>query len=338
MPNSEEAVGSFLSHHGILGQKWGVRRFQNKDGSYTAAGKKHRKTTSAASKYEKKGEATRNNLEEYTVGKIHQYQMPNGEIVRSALRLDDFVRQEIDVHEHKENTGITKEIKPDSFYAGTTFNHVISDPHQTFMHDNYMLTDEDLKECNPHFGRPGTVSNCAKCAATMELRLRGLDVHAGHSDFGADTHAMELWFPGAQRIDYSSSSVQDALSSYGPETSGTLSVRYPNNGGGHALHWTNSSNGEFEIQDGQSGERFSSFAEMAREYGIDMSRPVTTYRLDECAWDMNASSNDSVIRTDTSRAGPLSFSYEFRDQNNGTLSRQWKNMDPDNEKDQRWAW
>ena len=28
-----------LDHHGIKGQKWGVRRFQNKDGSLTAAGK-----------------------------------------------------------------------------------------------------------------------------------------------------------------------------------------------------------------------------------------------------------------------------------------------------------
>ena len=32
-----------LYHHGILGQKWGVRRFQNKDGSLTAAGKERHK-------------------------------------------------------------------------------------------------------------------------------------------------------------------------------------------------------------------------------------------------------------------------------------------------------
>lgn len=31
-----------LTHHGITGMKWGVRRYQNKDGSLTSAGKRRR--------------------------------------------------------------------------------------------------------------------------------------------------------------------------------------------------------------------------------------------------------------------------------------------------------
>ena len=36
-------MNSNLQHHGIKGQKWGVRRFQNKDGSLTLAGKRRQK-------------------------------------------------------------------------------------------------------------------------------------------------------------------------------------------------------------------------------------------------------------------------------------------------------
>lgn len=52
-----------LRHYGVLGMKWGQRRFQNKDGSLTAAGKKHYEKTGeygytykshATKKYEKK--------------------------------------------------------------------------------------------------------------------------------------------------------------------------------------------------------------------------------------------------------------------------------------------
>ena len=31
-----------LMHHGIKGQKWGIRRYQNEDGTLTIAGKKQR--------------------------------------------------------------------------------------------------------------------------------------------------------------------------------------------------------------------------------------------------------------------------------------------------------
>ena len=38
----------YLVHHGILGMKWGIRRYQNKDGSLTPAGKER-----IAKQYEK---------------------------------------------------------------------------------------------------------------------------------------------------------------------------------------------------------------------------------------------------------------------------------------------
>lgn len=45
-----------LYHHGVIGQKWGQRRYQNEDGSLTEEGRRHRgyKTTSS-SKNTKKG-------------------------------------------------------------------------------------------------------------------------------------------------------------------------------------------------------------------------------------------------------------------------------------------
>lgn len=49
-----------IQHYGVLGMKWGVRRYQNSDGTLTAAGKKRKQKqeTKAAIKAEKKDRAT----------------------------------------------------------------------------------------------------------------------------------------------------------------------------------------------------------------------------------------------------------------------------------------
>lgn len=46
--------GSFLEHHGILGQKWGIRRFQNYDGTLKNAGKKRRSEDRVKKRAERK--------------------------------------------------------------------------------------------------------------------------------------------------------------------------------------------------------------------------------------------------------------------------------------------
>lgn len=48
--HGESQMYNELYHHGILGQKWGVRRFQNRDGSYTSKGRdRHAKAESEES-------------------------------------------------------------------------------------------------------------------------------------------------------------------------------------------------------------------------------------------------------------------------------------------------
>lgn len=43
-----------LVHHGIKGQKWGVRRYQNEDGTLTSAGKERYSDNEYVSRYSEK--------------------------------------------------------------------------------------------------------------------------------------------------------------------------------------------------------------------------------------------------------------------------------------------
>lgn len=57
MSNIFETESTSLQHHGILGQKWGVRRFENKNGTLTHAGRK-RYDTDEDGDYKKVGNKT----------------------------------------------------------------------------------------------------------------------------------------------------------------------------------------------------------------------------------------------------------------------------------------
>lgn len=53
-----DRIDNFFAHHGIKGQKWGIRRFQNADGSLTEEGKKRYNSGSDSGKETEKKELT----------------------------------------------------------------------------------------------------------------------------------------------------------------------------------------------------------------------------------------------------------------------------------------
>ena len=58
--SSEPSSANELYHHGIIGMKWGIRRYQNKDGTLTEAGKRRQMDESSDSYYTDKNANRRN--------------------------------------------------------------------------------------------------------------------------------------------------------------------------------------------------------------------------------------------------------------------------------------
>lgn len=76
-----------LYHHGILGQKWGVRRYQNSDGTYTAAGKARRNDSYEPGKQKQSKSSSDSNSKNAGRTKKNHLKMDNDELKEAIDRL-----------------------------------------------------------------------------------------------------------------------------------------------------------------------------------------------------------------------------------------------------------
>lgn len=159
-----------LTHHGILGMKWGVRR--------TPAQLDHQKA-GAEFKYTRK---------ENTLGKVAK---DFGLGLLSATPVVGYVVLAISTAKTVHNISC----------ALDNTNYTAKDPSditdiKAIKRKTAQLTvEEDMKLVNPNKGRRGGVNNCVACTAAMELRRRGFDVQAMKNARGVESgKCFDGWF------------------------------------------------------------------------------------------------------------------------------------------------
>lgn len=91
----------YLAHYGVLGQKWGVRRYQNKDGTLTAEGKKRVKelkgkdTESLSSNDKKLIEASKKEISDKLQRGKQEKEKRKKQVENGKIKVEDMTAEEI---------------------------------------------------------------------------------------------------------------------------------------------------------------------------------------------------------------------------------------------------
>lgn len=265
-----------LYHHGIKGQKWGVRRFQDKKGRLTAAGKER------VAKYR-----LLNSKDTITEG--HSYREKS--IFDYKVDLDTFEAEE--------------RVRPDGSVIYPAIATVIKDFANDGAGNPYPGPkgfDGLYDRVNPGYGEPGTTNNCPFVGATMEIASRGYNVVARRSLGGASVGAFSNWFKGAdtQKCDTWDEMSSD-LKSMDDGASGVMQGYYGSGlgsgCGGHTLHWRKE-NGRVIVADGQCHKEMD-FDTVQDSYGFG-SKGCFFTRLDNCEPNWDALAADGVLGVNNS--------------------------------------
>lgn len=264
-------VGGELYHHGVKGQKWGVRRYQNKDGSYVSGheGRYYNyKKSSSGKKATSANDVIKNNSgtslatvkNSGTKEGVVELLAANATLLLATTAISLSVDAISMKHEEKKFTkACDKEL--DDLYE----NRSISSLEEAPKLNKPMPASESMKMVNPDYPDVGTTSNCMMCTTAMVMREKGYDVKSKKSIHGYMESNFDSLFEGEgsnfkrMKKAHSVDAVIKTLNDEGDGAYGNLTLTW-DVGGGHSVFWKNEG-GTTHIYDGQSGEEIKTSKE-----------------------------------------------------------------------------
>lgn len=255
---AKERADFFLAHHGIKGQRWGVKNgppyplnakdhsaSEKKAGWKKSLGKqsgdssdkpKNRQNVLLSSRKAGSGEEVIFELAAYATAMAAYSFLMYRNTKKQMER--EIAKQRKDLDKRLNNSPI-KNIKDIPRIKGSN------------------KAEDNVKVVNPDFPNSGSTQNCTFCTAAMAMREKGYDVKAAKTlepMYTTDLYSMAFNAKEVKPKAKNGEALLKALASNGPGSYGNLSVAFKL-GGGHSIFWKND-NGRVRIFDGQTGDEY----------------------------------------------------------------------------------